>query len=42
MANKKNSKKKRTLGTWNKSRSKGTGHINPMWILNADWLISEN
>ena len=30
MANKKNSKKKRTPGTWNKTKSKGYGHINPI------------
>ena len=29
MANKRNSKKKRTLGTRHKAKSKGTGHINP-------------
>ena len=40
MANKKNSKKKRTPGTWNKTKSKGTGHISPILILNSDWLIS--
>ena len=33
MANKKNYKNKKALGTKNKTKSKGTGHINPNRLL---------
>ena len=37
MGNKKTQKKRRAPGTDKKTRSKGTGHINPNNLLNSDW-----
>ena len=38
MGNKTTLKVRKRLGKHNYARSKGTGHINPNFILNSDWL----